>query len=180
MIIVLVQSYTEILQLWRTIWINKIIFRKNSPGSVLQKQYIPWNMRMVCDVLFCWAYITSFSCTYIFQGCCTGTGAILCVCEVILKNMGQLVPEHHKKQTMPIFHGMYRTVNSLRPNDAYLRQWTNIIGSDNGLSPGPHQAIIRTNNGILLIGPLGTNFSEISIKSQTFSFTKMRLKVSSA
>ena len=28
-----------------------------------------------------------------------------------------------------------------------------IIGSDNGLSPGRRQAIIRTNAGILLIGP---------------------------
>ena len=54
-----------------------------------------------------------------------------------------------------------------------------IIGSDNGLSPGRHQAIIRTNAGILLIGPLGTNFSEILIKILTFSFKKMRLKVSS-
>ena len=35
------------------------------------------------------------------------------------------------------------------------------IGSDNGLSPGRRQAIIWTNAGILLIGPLGTNFSEI-------------------
>ena len=55
-----------------------------------------------------------------------------------------------------------------------------IIGSDNGLSPSRRQAIIWTNAGILLIGPLGTNFSEISIKILTFSFTKMRLKVSSA
>ena len=55
-----------------------------------------------------------------------------------------------------------------------------IIGSDNGLSPGRRQAIISTNAGILLIGPFGTNFSEISIKILTFSFTKMRLKVSSA
>ena len=36
-----------------------------------------------------------------------------------------------------------------------------IIGSDYGLSPGRRQAIIWTNDGILLIGPLGTNFSEI-------------------
>ena len=35
-----------------------------------------------------------------------------------------------------------------------------ITGSDNGLSPGRRQAIIRTNAGILLIRPLGTNFSE--------------------
>ena len=55
-----------------------------------------------------------------------------------------------------------------------------IIGSDNDLSPGRRQAIIWTNAGILLIGILGTNFSEISIKSLTFSFTKMRVKVSSA
>ena len=48
-----------------------------------------------------------------------------------------------------------------------------IIGSDNGLSPGRRQAIIWTNAGILLIGPLGTNFSEILIGIQTFSFLKM-------
>ena len=50
-----------------------------------------------------------------------------------------------------------------------------IIGSDNGLSPDRCQAIIWTNDGILLIGPLETNFCEI-----LFSFKKMRLKVSSA
>ena len=55
-----------------------------------------------------------------------------------------------------------------------------IIGSDNGLSPGRRQAIIWTNAGIFLIGPLGTNFSEILIRIQTFSFRKMHLKISSA
>ena len=55
-----------------------------------------------------------------------------------------------------------------------------IIGSDNGLSPDRRQAIIWTNAGLLLIGPLGTIFSEILIKILTFSFKKMRLKVSSA
>ena len=55
-----------------------------------------------------------------------------------------------------------------------------IIGSDNGLSPGRRQAIIWTNAGILLIGPYGTNFSEILIEILAFSFTKMSLKVSSA
>ena len=55
-----------------------------------------------------------------------------------------------------------------------------IIGSDNGLSPERRQAIIRTNAGILLIGPLRTNFSEILIGIQTFSFKKMYLKMSSA
>ena len=50
------------------------------------------------------------------------------------------------------------------------------IGSDNGLSPGRRQTIIWTNAGILLIGPLGTNFSEILIVIHTFSFKKMHLK----
>ena len=53
-----------------------------------------------------------------------------------------------------------------------------IIGSDNGLSPGRRQAIIW-NNAILLIGHLGTNFSEILIEIHTFSFKKMDLKMSS-
>ena len=45
------------------------------------------------------------------------------------------------------------------------------------LSPGWRQAIIWTNDGQLLIGPLGTNFSEILIEFLIFSFKKMRLKV---
>ena len=53
------------------------------------------------------------------------------------------------------------------------------IGSDNGLSSGRHQAITRASAGIFLIGPLGTNFSEILIEIRTFSFKKRRLKMSS-
>ena len=54
-----------------------------------------------------------------------------------------------------------------------------IIGSDNGLSPGQRQAIIWSNAGILLIGPLWTNFSEILIEIHTFPLKKMHLKMSS-
>ena len=54
-----------------------------------------------------------------------------------------------------------------------------VIGSDNGLSPGRRQAIVWTNAGILLIGPLGTNLSEILIEVHTFSSKKMHLKMSS-
>ena len=50
------------------------------------------------------------------------------------------------------------------------------IGTDNGLLPIQRLAIIYTNTGLLLIGPLGTNFSEIAIKIQNFSFMKMHLK----
>ena len=53
-----------------------------------------------------------------------------------------------------------------------------IIGSDNGLSPGRCQAIIWTNAGILLIGPLGTNFNDILIEIHTIPFKKIHLKMS--
>ena len=55
-----------------------------------------------------------------------------------------------------------------------------IIAPDNGLSPDWHQGIIWINAGVLLIGPLETNFSEVLIEMQTFSFKKMHFKVSSA
>ena len=38
-----------------------------------------------------------------------------------------------------------------------------IISSDNGLSPGRGQYIIWNDGGMLLMGHLGTNFSEILI-----------------
>ena len=55
-----------------------------------------------------------------------------------------------------------------------------IIGTDNGLSPECHEAIIWNNAGILLIRPLGTNFSDhgdILIEIHTFSFKKMHLEM---
>ena len=42
---------------------------------------------------------------------------------------------------------------------------------------GQCQVIIQTNAWILFIGPLETNFSEILIGIQTFSFKKMHLKM---
>ena len=51
-----------------------------------------------------------------------------------------------------------------------------IIGSDNGLTPGRRQAIIWPNVWISLIGPSGTNYSEILIAINIFSFKKIHLK----
>ena len=51
------------------------------------------------------------------------------------------------------------------------------IGSDNGLSPDLRQASFRINAGILLIGPLGTNFGGILIEIYKFSSKKMHLNV---
>ena len=56
--------------------------------------------------------------------------------------------DHNTRILLPCF-------NSLRPSDAYMRR---------------RQAIICTNDGILLIGASGTNFSKILIEIQTFSF----------
>ena len=48
------------------------------------------------------------------------------------------------------------------------------------MSPGQRLAIILTNAGMMLICPLGTNFSEMLIVIRTISFKKMHLKLSSA
>ena len=80
-----------------------------------------------------------------------------------------------------LFWEMWRSILYIIPfkgRGLYLTHWgivthicvskRTIIGSDNGLSPSRHQAIIWTIAGILLIGPLGTNFSEIFIEENAF------------
>ena len=59
---------------------------------------------------------------------------------------------------------LYTSINSLRPSDAYgcVSKLT-IIGSDNGLSPRRHQAIIWINAGILKLDP----WEQISVKFQS-------------
>ena len=51
-----------------------------------------------------------------------------------------------------------------------------IIGSNNGLSLGRRQDIVCTNAGMLLIGTMGKNFSDILSEIHIFSFKKMHLK----
>ena len=87
------------------------------------------------------------------------------------------------------FHQQVKTSKIDMKQDHPLTHWgrvthicvgnLTIIGPDNGLSPGRRQAITWANDGILLIRPLGTNFSEILIEIHTFSFKKMRFKLSS-
>ena len=52
-----------------------------------------------------------------------------------------------------------------------------IIGSDDDLLLERRKAIVWTYAGRLLIGPLGTNYSEILIEIHRFSFKKMHLKI---
>ena len=54
-----------------------------------------------------------------------------------------------------------------------------IIGLNNGVSSDRCQAIIWTNAEILLIRPLGRNFSEFLIEIHIFAFKKMHLKMRS-
>ena len=68
---------------------------------------------------------------------------------------------------------------SRRPRDASMRRQSNHHCSNNGFSPGRRQAIIWTNAGILLFGPLGTNFSEIFVEFYIFLFKKMHFNLSS-
>ena len=89
-----------------------------------------------------------------------------------------------------IGHRDSRPSNGCHSEPVLLTHWRRVmhicigkltnIGSDNALSPGRRQAIIWTNAGILLIGPLWTNFSEILIRIETSWFNKMHFKMSSA
>ena len=103
--------------------------------------------------------------------------------EFLIKPLTFSFKEMHLKMSsenyQPFCHGLNVLTHWGRVMHICVSNLT-IIGPDNGLSPGRRQAIIWTNALILLIGPLGTNFSEILIEIQTFSFKKMRLKVSSA
>ena len=105
----------------------------------------------------------------------------LCITAIMRK----LLPWHD----MITFHALTHTYTWIAIFIFLLTHWGRvthicvgnlyIIGWDNGLSPGRRQAITWTNVGILLIGPLGTNFSEMLIKIHTFSFKKIHLKMSS-
>ena len=94
------------------------------------------------------------------------------------------IRKHQTLLVLCIKEGYYcnfvKSFNSQRPSDAYMRQWNYHHWSRIGLSSGRRQAIIWTNAGILLIGPLGIDFSENLIEINIVSFNKMHLKMSSA
>ena len=73
---------------------------------------------------------------------------------------------HHDQNMHRLCMLVNNAFNSLRPHICVSK--LTIVGSDNGLSPDRHQAIIWTNAGILSIGPLGTKLSEILIAIHKF------------
>ena len=88
----------------------------------------------------------------------------------------------HRAQLIIIHHWFTKCLGAMQVTRHFLTQWGRVmhiwvgklttIASDNGLSPGRHDAIIWNNAGILLIGPLGINLSEILIEIQTFHWRK--------
>ena len=72
----------------------------------------------------------------------------------------------------------YDPLNSLRPSIRVGK--VTIIGFDNDLLPGRRRAIIWNSVGILLIGHVGMDFSELLTGIKTVSFRRMHLKMSSA
>ena len=80
----------------------------------------------------------------------------------------------HGKQT-PVLSDL----NSSPPSAAWMHQWIGSAMVQKITCPIRRQAIIYTNAGLLLIGHLATNFSEILIKIRNFSFAKTHLKIPS-
>ena len=94
-----------------------------------------------------------------------------CICCMSFKSCVKGKSEHQETG--------FRHLAKTKPGLTYWGRVTHIcvskltiIGSDNGLSPDRCQAIIWTKAAIVLIGPLGTNFSEILIEILSFSFKK--------
>ena len=90
---------------------------------------------------------------------------------------GTILDPIHKSCSAPVLYPTMHYVQNGVLWEICLMQWCSIthwgwvthicvsnltiIASDNGLSPGRHQAIIWTSAGILLFGTIGTNFNEI-------------------
>ena len=116
---------------------------------------------------------------------CASVWNYLCYDEIMCTLFKISGASHWSMRVMVILEGV--STNKKYVIDSVLPHWGRVthicvsdltsIGSDNGLSPGRRQAIIRTNAGILLIRPLGTNFSEFLVEILIFSFKKMRLEV---
>ena len=157
-------------------WQTSYVYTQYALQVLCTKNYVGWIIMMwpVC----CKNYV-SMNC-YIW--CLVNNNALVLRLHHLIDNMDSLVQNCDNS----ISNALELTHSCLEPL-TYWGQVTHIcvseltiIGSDNGLSPGRHQAIIWSNAGLLLIEPLGTNFSEISIGIQTLSFKKMHLNMSSA
>ena len=147
---------TKFQQLYLSLWSSSVYFRELIPQWWIKWITGDWGYRdeNVHQIHKWWSGMTIFD-KSISNVCSCNLGRVkITFCVALLTHWGRVTHICVSKLT--------------------------IIGSDNGLSPGRRWAIIWTNDWILLIRPIGTNFSEISIEILTFSFKKTRLKLSSA
>ena len=110
--------------------------------------------------------------------CVTYLSENICLCYMIRESNKQAFKLYEFHNSVTCFKNLTHSVltHCDRMRHICVGNLT-IFASDNGLSPGRPQAIIRTNAGLLLIEPLGTNFGEILIEIHTFSIKKMHLKM---
>ena len=132
------------------------------------KSFITDHLLKLFDSILCSAY------------CLSATDIRSCTLIRTQRNTGNIYSyeKRNKKLQIKRCQAMYPLTHWGRVTHICVGNLT-IIGSDNGLSPGRCHAITCNNVAILLIGPLGTNFSEMSIEIFTFSFKKIHLKMSS-
>ena len=141
-----------------------------------------------CSVAFTWEQFGK-KCSWTLSVTCVRRLQFLefistsCMCQLVISQ----IPRHLARSRPPfeIMVSVWSTRTYTRP----LTHWGRVtyicaskltfIGSDSGLSPDRRQSVIWPNARILLIGLLGTNFSEILIVIHTSSFNKMHLKMSS-
>ena len=100
--------------------------------------------------------------------------------QIFIEFLLKITGEGHRDTMLKLHYWKYSCICFIYSYGSLLTHWgqmthiwvsnLTIIGSENGLSPCQRQAIIWTYDGILLIGPLGTNFSEILIEIHKFSF----------
>ena len=129
--------------------------------------------------IYIYIYIYIYSCLYnachsYLNTACTGVW-----CQYLFLRKGNY--SLFSAEVVTVMATQYESyVNSGQTVHVHLNHWgrvshvcvnkLTITGSDNGLSPGRHQVIIWTNTGILLIGSLETNFSDILIEIRIFQF----------
>ena len=120
--------------------------------------------------------------------CCTCPGFDYSVTLIILRDADIMLQPLNKQRSREVgssatrwflcycFSQRHHTMTTINSSTHTWVGNLTTIGSDHGLSPGRHRAIIRTKARILLIGPLWTSLNELLIEIQAFSFKKMRFE----
>ena len=142
-------------------------------GVRLGPNDLSWPVLQVWDFIGIYLIFTHTSHEICTQSCC----ALLC-CGYIIRSFGLMGCIH--PYSLALLHRCWGNckIAVLQITHIFVGKLT-IIGSDNGLLPGRHQAIIWTSAAVLSIRPNATYFNKVLFKIQKFSFKEMHLKMSS-